>query len=156
MVREELPGARRIQFRQWIQALQYTEQYLVIGLFIDIVHIHVADDAEFIDHVYGALRFSFAAQHAVSARHGAVRVEIAQQRVGDAAQAFSPGFQAGDAINTDTQDLGIDPIEPVESDLVRWDLTRSYRRPGQGEESDRHITATAVFTQTHALAQVVF
>jgi hypothetical protein len=36
-----------------------------------------------------------------------MRPEIAQQRVVDAAQALGPGFQAGDMIDADAQDLGI-------------------------------------------------
>lgn len=59
-----------------------------------------------------------------------VRVKIAQQRVRNSTQAVGPGFQGGDAVYAKTQNLGLDPIKPVECGLVRWDLARSYGRPG--------------------------
>jgi hypothetical protein len=46
-------------------------------------------------------------------------------------------------IYADTQNLGIEPIEAVEGDLIRWDLRRSYRRPGQGEESNDEVFLAA-------------
>lgn len=68
-----------------------------------------------------------------------MRIEITQQGVGDTSQAFCPGFQARLAVNADTQDLGIDPIEPVQTGLVGWDLARSYGGPGQREKGQYHI-----------------
>jgi hypothetical protein len=50
-------------------------------------------------------------------------------------------------VNADTQDLGIYPLEPVESDLVRGDLRRSYGGPGQREECQDDVFATQEVAQ---------
>ena len=68
-----------------------------------------------------------------------MRVKVAQERISDPAQAFGPGFQAGDTVYAETQHLGLDPIEPVENDLVRWDLAGSYWGPGQWEKNQGDI-----------------
>jgi hypothetical protein len=85
-----------------------------------------------------------------------MRPEIGQQGIGDPAKAFSPRVQCMLAINRDTQNLGIYPFEPVESDLVRRDLRRSYRGPGNGKKGDDYIFATQKITQAHFFAAVVF
>jgi hypothetical protein len=59
-------------------------------------------------------------------------------------------------INADTQDLGIYPVEPVESDLVRRDLRRSYRSPGQREEGQDYIFPSQVIAQANLFAALVF
>lgn len=46
------------------------------------------------------------------------------------------------AIYRDTQDLGIYPLEPIQGDLVRGDLRRSYRRPGEWKERQHNIFLT--------------
>jgi hypothetical protein len=51
----------------------------------------------------------------------------------------------------DTQDLGINPLEPVQRDLVRGDLRRSYGRPGQGEESYDGIFSAQVIAQANLI-----
>jgi hypothetical protein len=86
----------------------------------------------------------------------AVGIKIAEQRIADITQAFRPGGQACCAVYADTQNLGIYPIKPVECDLVRWDLTSSDRRPGQGEESQDDIFLTQVIAQADFLSQVAF
>ena len=58
-------------------------------------------------------------------------------------------------VNTDTQDLGIYPVEPVESDLVRRDLGSSDGSPGQREESQNHISPAEVIAQAHLLFGVI-
>ncbi len=57
-------------------------------------------------------------------------VKVTQQGVGDPPQALRPCPQTICAIDTQTQNLGLDPSEPVKSDLVRRDLARSDWRPG--------------------------
>lgn len=42
-------------------------------------------------------------------------------------------------IDANTQDLGIYPLEPVQSDLVRGDLRRSDWRPGQREKGQNYV-----------------
>jgi hypothetical protein len=85
-----------------------------------------------------------------------MREEIAQQGIGDAAQAFRPGAQTMVAVNADAQNLGLDPFEPFQSDLVRRDLAGSYRCPGQGEERQDHIAAPAEIAQAHPRILVAF
>ena len=85
-----------------------------------------------------------------------MRVKIAQQGVGDTAQAISPGLQAGDAVDADAQNLGMDPFEPVEDRLVRRDLARSYRRPGQGKESQHDIALAVKVAQRNGLPGMAF
>jgi hypothetical protein len=71
-----------------------------------------------------------------------MRPKVTEQGVGDATQAFSPGFQTGYMINADAQNLDIRSLEPGQDDLVRWDLGRSYGRPGQREESQDDCLST--------------
>jgi hypothetical protein len=52
----------------------------------------------------------------------------------DSTQAFCPGFEAWDMIDTDTQNLGIISRELSQTGLVRRDLASSYRRPGHREK----------------------
>jgi hypothetical protein len=85
-----------------------------------------------------------------------VGVKIAQKWVGDVPQAFCPGGQARDAVNAETQNLGLDPIEPVKLGLVRWDLAGSYGCPGQWEENQSNIALSQVIVQVDALPQVAF
>jgi hypothetical protein len=60
------------------------------------------------------------------------------------------------AVYTDTQNLGIYPVEPVEGDLVRRDLGSSDGSPGQGEESQEDVLLAQVITQTGDFAQMIF
>ena len=117
--------------------------------------VNVADDALLVDYKDGALAAPVLAQDAVLLRHGTVGEEIAQERVGYAAQAVRPGFEAGDAVNGETQDLGLHPIEPVEQRLVRRDLRRSDGRPGKGEKCQDDI-ASAVLGKTDFPVFMVF
>ncbi len=78
-----------------------------------------------------------------------MRVEVAQQRVGDAAQAFRPGPEAVCAVYAETQNLGLDPFEPVQRGLVRRDLARSDGGPGQREEGQDDVLLAAIVAQAH-------
>jgi hypothetical protein len=60
------------------------------------------------------------------------------------------------AINAYTQNLGVDPFEPLSIDLVRRDLARSYRSPGQGEEDQSDIFPAQIIAQPYSLFQVTF
>ena len=85
---------------------------LVIGwLQVNIVHIHITDDALFVDDKERAFGHAFVLQHAVALGYRAVRPEVAQQRVGDTAEVFCPCRQAGHGVNTDTQNLGVQSRE---------------------------------------------
>ncbi len=85
-----------------------------------------------------------------------MRVKITQQGVSDAPQAVCPGFQAGLAVDAQTQDLGLDPIEPVKCSLVRRDLARSDRRPGQWEEGQDQVLFPKIITGTDGLSEMAF
>ena len=58
-------------------------------------------------------------------------------------------------VYTDTQDLGIHPIEPVKSDLVRGDLGCSDWRPGQGEEGQDDVLLSQVIAQAGLFPQMI-
>lgn len=105
------------------------------------MHIHVADDPLFVDDEDGALGIALRAQYAVLLRHGAVRPEIGEQRVGDAAEVFGPGREAGHGINADTQNLGVQSRETGHFGFVKRDLLRSYGGEGEREEGYDHIPA---------------
>jgi hypothetical protein len=60
------------------------------------------------------------------------------------------------AVDADAQNLGMDPIEPVEHCLVRWDLVCSYWCPGQREESQDDIAAPAKIAQLDGLSGMAF
>jgi hypothetical protein len=60
------------------------------------------------------------------------------------------------AVNADTQNLGIYPLEPVESDLVGGDLRRSYGGPGHREEGQDNIFAPKKITQANFCPTVIF
>ena len=66
-----------------VNCLQHLDENIVFRLQVDVMHIHITDDAILVDHEDGALALAFLAQHAVHLRHAAVRVKIAQKRVGD-------------------------------------------------------------------------
>lgn len=135
---------------------QHLEQLVVIRLLVQVVHLGKADHAVFVDDKDGALAVTLGPQHAKQVGDLAVRVEIAQQGVGDAAQALRPGCQTRYTVNADTQDLGIYPVEPVERDLVGRDLAGSDRRPGQREERHCDVLLPAVIAQAHRFVQVAF
>lgn len=105
-------------------------QLLVIRLVINIVNIDVLDDTFLINDEQGAFAVPFATQDAICRRDCAMRPEIGEQGKADPAQAFSPCLQAGNMIDADAQNLGIQSRELGLFSLVRRDLAASYRRPG--------------------------
>lgn len=115
------------------------EQDPVFGLLVDIMDIDVSDNTLLIQDEDCPFRIPFPAQHTIPFGNFTVWPEITQQRVGDSAQAFCPSIQTRFRVNTDTQDLGIQSREFSFVSLIRRDLTRSYRCPGQREERDHHI-----------------
>jgi hypothetical protein len=123
-------------------------------LLVDVVHIGVANEAVLVDDEQGALAVAFRTQDAVFLGGFSMWPKIAQQRVINAPQAVSPGPQAGYAVNAEAQNLGLDPIEPVESGLVGWDLACSNRRPGQGEKGQYDVAYPAIIAQTDGLPQM--
>jgi hypothetical protein len=71
---------------------QLVEEHLVAGLFADIMHVNVAQNALGINDEDSAFREPVRAQNAVFLSGGAVGPKIAEQGIGDAAQAVGPGL----------------------------------------------------------------
>ena len=94
------------------------------------MHVHVLDNALFIDNKDSPLGTAIRAQNAKGLRHLSVGKEVAQKGIGDVSQTLGPGLKAGHTINAETQNLGLKPLEPVQGGLVRGNLTRSDRGPG--------------------------
>ena len=85
-----------------------------------------------------------------------MRIKVAEQWIGNASQAFRPGGQAGNAVHTKTQNLGLDPFKPVQNGLVRRDLARSDRRPGQWEEGQHDILLVAKIADPDGATEMAF
>lgn len=119
------------------------------------MHINIANETIFINHEDGALRITILrSKNAIKLGNMAVRIEITQERVGDASHAFCPGSQTCTAVDAETQHLGLDPIKPVKAGLVRWNLACSYRRPGQWKKSQDDIFLADKITQADFFPQV--
>jgi hypothetical protein len=106
------------------------------------MHINIADDASLIDDEDCPLRFAIGAQYTIFFGDFAVRPEIAEKGKTDASKAFCPGLQAGDMVNADAQNLGIQSRELGFFGLVRRDLAASYGGESQGKERQDHVLAT--------------
>jgi hypothetical protein len=137
-----------------LQLSQDAEQQFVVWLAVNVVHIHVSDDALLVNDKDGALGMAFRTQDAKSLSDLSVREKIAQEWVCDPAQTVCPCLEARDAVNAETQNLGLHPIEPVECDLVRWNLRRSDRGPGEREKRQHDIALATIVTQSNGLLQM--
>ncbi len=67
--------------------------------------------------------------------------EIAQQGKTDSSEALGPRLQAGDMVNADAQNLGIQSRELGLFGLIRRDLTASDGGESQREEGNDDIPA---------------
>ncbi len=128
-------------------------QLFVIRLVVDIVDIDIADDACLIYYEESSLGLAIGTKHAVLFGYRTVRPEIAEKRETDASQTFGPRLQAGNMINADAQDLGIQSRELGFLCLVRRDLTASDGSESQWKERDNHIPA-AQFVERDRRIQV--
>ena len=111
------------------------------------MHIHVAEDALLVNHKDRALGRTHGAQNAETLGHPAMRPKVAQEWIRDAAQTVCPRPEAICAVYADTQNLGMHPFEPIEHGLVRRDLSRSDRGPGEREKRDDDVSPPAIVTQ---------
>jgi hypothetical protein len=119
-----------------------------------VVNINVADDTALIDDEDGALRISFLfTEDIIAARHLTMWPKIAQQRIIDAPQIFSPRGEGGCRVNADAQDLGVQSREAAVVSLIRRDLCASYPGPGEREEGNDDVLA-AVVAQRDRLFQM--
>jgi hypothetical protein len=73
---------------------------------------------------------------------------------GDPAEALRPSLQAGDVIDADAQDLGIELPELGHFGLVRGKLIRSDRCPGQGKERDDDRALSEALRKGHLPVEV--
>ena len=70
--------------------------------------IDIPDDPLLIDHKNGALRTAFVfSKDIIFFGYRTVGPEIAEQGIIDAAQALSPGFDAGNMVYANAQNLGV-------------------------------------------------
>ncbi len=120
------------------------------------MHIDIADHAILVDDENRPFTFSFRTQHTIKLSDSSMREEITEQWIGDTAQAFCPGLQTGYTVNTDAQDLSVYPIEAVFINLIRWDLTRSYRCPCQWKESQDDILPAQIIAEVNRAIEMTF
>lgn len=118
------------------------------------MYVNIADPALLVDNKNCAFAKALRSQYAICLSSLAVRIKIAQQRVSDPPYTLGPCLQTRDAVYTDAQNLGMDPIKPVECGLVRWDLVRSDWRPGQREKHQHDITFPPVIAQPDGRSEV--
>jgi hypothetical protein len=83
-------------------------------LVVDVVYVHVTDNASLVNDKEGTLRETFLTQDTIVLGHLAVWEKVAQERIGNASQAVGPCLEARDTVYADAQDLGLHPLEPVE------------------------------------------
>lgn len=69
--------------------------------------VDVTNNSLFVDNKNRPLRESFSPFYSVFSGNLAKGAEITQKRKRNTAEAFCPSLQAGNMVNTDTQNLGI-------------------------------------------------
>jgi hypothetical protein len=132
----------------------FRKKRLITWFFRDVVDVDITNDSLFIDHENCPFGKPFRPLDPIFAGNLTQGIKIAQKRERDAAEAFRPCFEAGDVINTDAQDLGIESRELAKLGFVRRDLVRSDRCPGQGEKCQHHGCFSTESTQSHRFVQV--
>jgi len=70
-----------------------------------------------------------------------MRPEIGCERVGDAVQVLSPGYEGWCVIDAYTQDLGVELLESGELRLIRGNLAGSNRGPRERIEHYNNVFA---------------
>jgi len=91
-----------------LDAFDLLKKDLITGLVVDVMDVNVADDPFFINDEDCPFRIAVSfPEHIVFFNHLAVGPEVTQERKRDAAYVFRPGFQNGDVINADAQNLDI-------------------------------------------------
>lgn len=99
-------GNSRLNFG--LDAFDLLKKDLITGLVINVMDVDVADDPLFIDDEDCPFRITVRfPEHVVFFDHLAVGPEVTQEWKRNAAYVFRPGFQNGDVINADAQNLGI-------------------------------------------------
>jgi hypothetical protein len=127
-----------------VNATQFGQQHFIIGLEVNIVDINILNDTPLVNHEECSLAPTIAEKYIIFKRDPTMRPKIAQQRIGDATEGIGPCFQAGNGVNGDAQNLGIQSRELGLIGLVRRDLTRSYRRPRQRKEGQDDVLSPQV------------
>ena len=127
-----------------IDLADHASQLQIGRLLIDVMHVHVADDALLVDHEQGAFGGAFRPQYAIHLSDRAMWPKITQERVGDPAKVFCPRRQSGDGVNADTQNLGVQSRETSLLGFVKRDLLRSYRGPGEGVKGEHDVSSTVL------------
>src|SRR5437016_13396346 len=134
---------------------QRLEDLLVVGLLVDLVDVLVDHLSLFIDDEERPLGVAFRAVNPVAARHLALRLEVREEVVRDAAEALRPRRVAGNRVDRNTQHVGIRPLEAAEVRLVGGHLDRSDGGPGERVEGDEHVLLAAEIREPDLLALAV-
>ena len=91
---------------------QFRQQFLALRDCARIVYLGIAHDAILVEHIGCAfVHPAFVVEHAVGFTYGAMRPVIRQQREWNSAQLFGPGFETGNGVGADLQDLDIQFLE---------------------------------------------
>ena len=118
------------------------------------MNINIANNACLVDNKDRPLRFSiFGAKNAIFFGDCPMRPEVAEEGIIDAAQAFSPGNNAGDMIYANAQDLGVQSRKRGVFCLIRRDLARSDGCPGE-RVKDHDYILPAQIAQGQGFSQV--
>src|SRR5205085_8989490 len=135
-----------------LELAEHLEQVFVVGLVADVVDVFVGEVAVLVHDEERALGKSFRPVRAVEACDLALRLEVAQEVVGESAERLGPGGVAGDAVNGYAQDLGIVLPEAFEVGFVGRHLRRSDGRPRQRVKSYDDVLLAAEVRELHLLA----
>jgi hypothetical protein len=108
------------------------------------MYIHISDDAQLVNHENRPLAGAFRPKDAVGFGYLSMGIKVTEKGIGYASQIFRPGSQAGNAVYTETQHLGLDPFKPVKNSLVGRDLARSDRRKSQREKGQNDVLFVAI------------
>ncbi len=117
-----------------IDAANLIVEFIDVGGEVDVVDLLKLQRSLFIEDEDRPFGIAFLTEYIELSDDLAMRVKVTEERIGDATQAVGPGDEGRDAVDADTQDLGIQSRKTIQFGLVLRDLTASDWRPGQREE----------------------
>ncbi len=118
----------------WIDAADLIVNLKDVGGEVDVVDLPVLQRSFFVEDEDRPLGIAFRTEHIELSGDFTMRVEVTQERIGNATQVVGPGDEGRDAVDADTQNLGIQSRKTIQLCLVLRDLAASDRRPGQRKE----------------------
>jgi len=117
------------------------------------VNIDILNNPLFVDDKNRPFRRAVGAKYAIFLGYFTMRPKIAQQGVRNPFETIGPSFQTRNMIYADAQNLDISLRKLGIVCLVRRNLMRSNRRPGQGEKR-QHGGCSPHVLQGHILIQM--